>query len=189
MCSTPEIFEKKLRFIEKYNPTKTVEAALSSSFDAALQRNPIYNKDASTFRRKEIKAFCSSELLRISRKYIDVVTVKEYENDILELQSLMNERYHAYFDENGFKISHSQKSLSVFLKIMWLIGKIKMPPLCPVDRTILIAAGEKNPDAWTSVNSMPEYRKHIRILKHAARNHKCPNLACWEIYHFKVEDK
>lgn len=184
MCSTPEIFSKKLKFIEKYNSTRTIDSALSSSFDAALQRNKLYGLDTSTWRRKQIKAFCSDEILKISQKYVNSITVEEFEHDILDLRSSMNEEYKEYFDNDGFKISHSQKSLSVFLKIQWVNGKIATPPLCPVDRTILVAAGQQQPDAWTNVNTLPEYRRHIRFLKQGSRNHACSSLACWELCNF-----
>ncbi|MEO7523251.1 MAG: hypothetical protein ABIT58_04115 [Ferruginibacter sp.] len=111
MCNTPEVFSKKLKFIEKYNPTKTIDAALSNSFDAALQRNKLYGLDTSTWRRKEIKAFCSDEILKISQKYVTSITAEEFEQDILDLRSSMNEEFGKLFDNDGFKISHSQKSL------------------------------------------------------------------------------
>lgn len=184
MCNTPEVFGKKLKFIEKYNPTGRIDAALSSSFDAALQHNKLYGLDTSTFRRKEIKTFCSDEILKISQKYVNSITVEEFENDILDLRSSMNKEFGKLLNNDGFKISHSQKSLSVFLKIQWVTGKITTPPLCPVDRTILVAAGQKQPDAWTNVNTLPEYRRQIRFLKQGARNHACSSLACWELCNF-----
>lgn len=184
MCNTPFVFLKKQLFLDKYNPNRNVEEALSNSFAAALQHNKLYDFDTSEGRKKEIRGFCGSEILRLSQKYVNDVSVEDFEQDILDLRSSMNDKYQDYFDKEGFKISHSQKSLSVFLKIQWVNRKLKMPPLCPVDRTILIVAGEKYPDAWTHINTMPEYRRLIRILKHAAYNHTCKNLACWELCNF-----
>lgn len=184
MCNTSEIFLKKQLFLSKYNPTRNVEEALSKSFDAALQHNKLYNFDTSVGRRKEIRAFWGCEILRLSQRYVDAVSVEDFEQDILELRSSMNDIYQNYFGVEGFKISHSQKSLSVFLKIQWANRKLKIPPLCPVDRTILKIAGERDPDAWTHINTMPEYRRFIRILKQATHNHTCKSLACWELCNF-----
>ena len=89
MCKSPEILLKKQKFLERYNPTRSVENAMSSSFDATLQRNKLYDFDTSVGRKKEIKTFCSSEMLRISAKYINDISVGQYEADILELQSSM----------------------------------------------------------------------------------------------------
>jgi hypothetical protein len=187
MCKVPQTSIMKRDFIADYNPEGTELTALSNAFDAALQRNKLYDFDTSQGRRKEIKIYCMDEILRISKKYEKVVSVEDFEKDILELQASMNERYGRYFEDGGFKISHAQKSLSVFLKIQWASRRHEVPPpLCPVDRKILIHAGERNPDAWTKVITMPEYRRHIRILKNASRGHGCNDLACWELYSFQL---
>lgn len=185
MCKTPEIFIKKRDFITKYNPTRTIESALSSSITASLQRNELWEFDTSNGRKDLIKETWSEYLTSISKQYEDaVITEVEFENHFLGLKELMNSEYKIYFRTDGFKISHAQKSLSVFLKILWTQGKIKIPPLCPVDRTILVAAGERFPKPWTDVNTLAEYRRQVLILKRRLPYHPCGTLACWELSNF-----
>lgn len=185
MCTSPEIFLRKQEFLARYNPNKNIDSALANSITASLQRNELWGFDASTGRKDLIRLKWGDALKAISQKYeSSLVPEAIFEQDIQDLKAMMNNEYQEYFRSSGFKISHAQKSLAVFLKIMWAWGKFKMPPLCPVDRTMLIAAGERSPSPWTDVNTIAEYRKQIRILKRGLKNHRCDSLACWELCTF-----
>jgi hypothetical protein len=79
------------------------------------------------------------------------------------------EKHPKYSTDPGFRISHAQKSISVFLKHLWCMDIIPQPPQCPVDRMILERAGRRYPDTkWGYVNTIEEHMKKIKHLQDAA---------------------
>lgn len=87
----------------------------------------------------------------------------------------MNERFRRILqppDERyapGFRVAHSQKSLSLLLKHYWCHGRIEEPPVCPVDRIILgIAKAPYAKRGWMTANTLDTYREQIGYLEQAA---------------------
>jgi len=104
----------KAEFLNSYNSTRTTEEALSKSISAAVQHNTLYN-DVKLGDRKPIRDFWSSSLLLLLDRFNqEKWNEYQYENEIIELKKLMN---HEFRELINFRISHSQKSLSVFLNI------------------------------------------------------------------------
>lgn len=179
--------QAKQNFLIRYNEGRTIEKAISRAISAAAQHNPLYIDGISQYRRNPIRDFWAQKLIQIAEKYVAEQEVAVYETDILDLKQAMNDRYGKYFringDQTGFRISHSQKSISVFLKHLWCMGLIETPPLCPVDRIILGIAGHRNPVLpWTRVNTIEQHRDHVQLLLTAGNAY--PKLAHWEILHF-----
>lgn len=65
-----------------------------------------------------------------------------------------------------FRISHSQKSISVFVKHLWCMDVISEPNICPVDRIILGKTEvRKNKDInWGYVNSIEEHKRKFTYI-------------------------
>ncbi|OZA15591.1 MAG: hypothetical protein B7Y05_03145, partial [Polynucleobacter sp. 24-46-87] len=118
-------------------------------------------------------------------------SVSQFEKDFIALQATMNNLYGNYFlsyhkGGNGFRISHAQKSLSIYLKHLWCLGQIPLPPICPIDNVVLKLTEAKGVDAtWTFVNSLDEHKKRFTLIDNEARKKKLP-IAEWEILNFKV---
>ncbi|WP_100629742.1 hypothetical protein [Algoriphagus formosus] len=186
----------KSKFLNKYNPTESIEKAQSLAISAALQHNSLYEPNTSFSQKKIIRSTLAGKLMDISTKYISSVSEETYYNDIIELKDFMNQKYSDHFLKSahpkygydpGFRISHSQKSLSVFLKHLWCIGKIEEPPQCPVDRIILTSIGQKSKNAaWGYVNSIEEHATKVNFIKEFIKNTKNPkmSLAKWELIQF-----
>jgi len=185
----------KEEFLNRYNPKRTLEKALSSAISAAVQHNSLYKKEATSKEKESVHCKWMAFLKQKMKDYENEQTVKKYENDIQELRDLMNGIFSAFFlskphpkfkTEPGFRISHAQKSLSVFLKHLWCMGKIATPPQCPVDARILTIAGKKYPDTkWGYVNSIEKHREKISFLETAKEESQ--SLAEWELKVFKIE--
>ncbi len=181
-----QLAQAKHAFLQQYNDEGTIDEALSKSIKAAVQRNPTYHKNCGTQQlRVPIRNFWKQKLEELSEKYTDIQDVATYESDILYLQDIMNTNFRDQFQE-GFKVSHSQKSLSVFLKHLWCMGQIATPPQCPVDRIVLRHVGFPNfQPSWTQVNTIEDHRVHINLLFNSpsrANSNLC--LAKWELLTF-----
>ena len=68
-----------------------------------------------------------------------------------------------------FRLAQAQKSLSLYLKHLWCMGLIPVPPVCPVDTLILkktaIPSEYRN---WKCICTMEEYRFRLNAINLAA---------------------
>lgn len=193
-----EIIEKIKCFLDLYNPQRTVDMALSSGISASVRHNALYSPDV--IDRIPIHCYWRSQLKSFGEKYFETPqTIETFRNDIILLQNNMNNEFpdsfksKQYVNNPGFRISHAQKSLSVYLKHMWCIkveqcfdnkSGVDIPeyPVCPMDRVILTIVN--CPDTrWGYVNTMEEYNKKLRYIIDAA-NMEHESLAIWELMAF-----
>ncbi len=178
-----ELFYQKLK-LEQNSIDVTVAAKMA--IKAAVERNPTYTDDADI---EEIHKTWIKELKHLFDKYKNKIRTKEeFVDDIIYLQRKMNKAFPNSFKNNGknlggkkydkeFRIAHSQKSLSIFLKHMWCITpNMPMPPVCPIDRKILQSAKIYEP--WTKLNCVEKYKEWLNKLERVAG--KVP-LAKWEL--------
>jgi hypothetical protein len=185
----------KEKFLNRYNPKRTLEKALSSAISASVQHNSLYKRGATPKEKERVHCNWKAFLKQKMKDYKNEQSVEKYENDIQELRNLMNKTLSASFlskphpkfkTDPGFRISHAQKSLSIFLKHLWCMGEVATPPQCPVDARILAIAGKKYPDTkWGYVNSIEEHREKISFLEAAKEERQ--SLAEWELKLFKIE--
>ncbi len=182
---------KKNHFLDKYNPRRSVDVALNKAINAAVQHNLLYSRTATTQDRERIRFFWKQRLKEIGSEFNSDVEVKRYESLISNLALLMNQTFGDLFDNTSkhgsvFRVSHSQKSIAVFVKHLWCMNLISEPKICPVDRIILSESeAKKNNDlSWGCVNSLEEHRRKFQYLQNAADQENM-TLAKWELMKFK----
>lgn len=148
-CCRKCIEYKKKIFLMRYSSNNKEEDAWRSGISAAVRQLKVYSlHDAS--KRREIRGKWKEQLITLGEKYKDTQTRQQFEKDVEELWTAMNAKYKAEFthpdlrnSNPGFRIAQAQKSLSVYLKHLWCNGKIAMPPVCPIDSTILKVIGKR----------------------------------------------
>ena len=187
-----DIENAKSEFVLKYGPLRT-------SMNAASQHNRVYkvndnDKDISDKQKGEFKEAWRAELKKIGEEYKSKKTKDDFLNDVEKLKHTLKQNK-TFKDILDFKISHAQKSLSVYLKFLWCMGKIEEPPCCPIDKIILIKAYKqigKNPSLedtkWTKVDKIGDYKKHLAPIEKAAAA-KNMSLARWELHYYSDEEK
>ena len=185
----------KQAFLTRYNPQETCERSLSLAISAAVGHNSLYCPNITAHDKKSARGAWAEFLKAKVSEYSTIQTVEKYEMDIEDLKKMMNDNFSSCFNSQihpiyttdpGFRISHSQKSLSVFFKHQWCMGKIGTPPQCPVDAIILRHAGMQYPETkWGYVNSLDEHRRKIALLN-SAKNDALLTLAEWELRKFGI---
>lgn len=175
-------------YLNKYNNNHTVICALDSGILSATRRNPTYTKDLSKEDRNNIRKAWGEKLKELGRKYTKKQNEKQYLADTLVLKNYMNLSFpHSFKNERPgydkeFRISHAQKSLSVYLKHLWCMGEIEEPPLCPIDRIVLTKVGLNGHNAaWGYINTqelLNEKIETIRVMKGEL------SFAVWELLNF-----
>lgn len=176
------IKQLKNDFLDQYNPSRTEAEALSKAISVSVGHNALYKEGISEADKTRVRTDWKAELKALSAQYKAGVDENQHEDNIVSLANAMNRKHRRRLIPTGFKISHAQKSLSVYLKHLWCMGLIPEPPQCPVDRRILeVALKKKNVPAWTKVTTIEEHRKLIAILREAVGG---KTLAVWELEAF-----
>lgn len=150
ICRTGRRLNEKEWFI--------VRMALDASISASVRRNPLFvNRNESDRMRRKWK-----ELLL---KYSYDVSANTFADTVHQLQTEL-----IVFAGNAamVRLSHAQKSLSLFLKYLWCNGLAPLPPACPIDRAILHIARQHDNTIethnWTLLDDIEDYRRIITAL-------------------------
>ena len=183
----------KRDYLARYNHELTEERAVSRAISAACQHNSLYEPLIGTRVRQEVRTYWAELLHHMAQTYTVQQTCDRYLRDVHEMVVRMNETFAQAFRtqphprygyDPGFRVSHSQKSLSVYLKHLWCLGVVASPPQCPVDAQILKKAGIRYPEArWACVNSIPEHQAKVAVLSRKAEASGL-TLAEWELLQF-----
>jgi len=174
----------KNEFLTKYNPSKSIDIALRKSISASVQHNKLYFKDVDKQQRINIRKFWEEQLMMLYSSFANCPWGEEEHNQkIVQLKGCMGKEFVNQID---FRISHSQKSISVFFKHLWCLKLLLInPPQCPVDRVILTRIGlPLRERKWGYVNTIEDHKEKIKLIKnHAAiEGYNC--IAEWELFNF-----
>jgi len=132
---------------------------------AALMYNPLYAQDAN---RRQIHNDWIDYMGALAEKYVQQQPLDTFLTDVCELKAYMNQRHGASFLPAGFKYSHAQKSLAVFLKYRWCQGLITTPPSCPIDRGVLHKLGRPFSSwSWTKMEECKYMPTYIKLQREA----------------------
>lgn len=152
------------------------------AWGASVQRAGLYKKDHNPAEvkkfRNAILAYMEQELFP---KYEQVVNEAEHLVNIAALSTRGTELGKNVLSTNGYKIGVAQKLLNLYLKYLWCMDKVPMPPHCPVDRRILATANSKAGINWTQIVTLDRYIEAIAEIKAASRD---TPLSEWELSNF-----
>lgn len=166
----------KTNFLNRFNPDRTIEEALNKAVNRSVQRAYVYTPGVSNERKSDIRKFWKQQLVDLGEKYVVVQPLGVFERDLLQLQKRMNLEFPNDFNNpkcvtcpSQFRLAQAQKSLSLYLKHLWCMELIPLPPVCPVDTLILrktaIAEECRN---WICVCTIEEYRNRLDAINVAA---------------------
>jgi len=180
----------KTNFLARYNKSNSVSEALSKAISAAVQRNSLYSKSITKNEGAAIRTYWSDQLIEIAQNR-PAPNKEAYDSQILELQELMTEKFPVseYFSPNksgvadGFRISHSQKSLSIFSKHLWCLNLIDEPVFCAVDAIILGKTDAPSNIKWTKISTIEAHRESYKYIETEASKSEM-SIAQWELSAF-----
>jgi hypothetical protein len=195
-----KIIKCKNDYLEKYNPTKSKGFAIKQAINAAVSRNLIYSKNPQIEKNKlketkyDFKKDWENKLKDIYKCSLkNKFNEKNYVDELNKMSIYMNKKYKNILNtDQGFKISHAQKSISIYLKHMWCIDNLKMPIQCPIDREILKILKKqkiiKIIPSWTKINTIEEHDKIINIIKKEKDKDKMnfKSISEWELIYYPL---
>jgi hypothetical protein len=159
----------------KVDGVRTNEEALRWSINAALQRNRVYKSDDDCACRTAFRnewARMLSEEAKAYRKPAQPISDKQHCAAIIRMSDELSSTFSDCLSEGRLRFGTVQKAFNLYLKYLWALNEIEMPPHCPVDSVVLARIGITSP--WTKCDSCEEYMDWINEI----RRHL--SLAEWE---------
>ena len=149
-----------------------------------LGRNPTYNERATDAQKEQFRKKLKGQLDKFGKKYEQCsVDEEEHVENIRSLADTMSNEHDSILKGKRFRIGSAQKALNLYLKYLWCLGKIDIPPHCPIDGVIL-RDKLKCDDKWTDLDCIERYRHIIKKTKEMAGSFP---LARWELDVFNKE--
>lgn len=102
-----------------------------------VQRGKLYQKDSSEHQRKAFRRALRFELERLAEQYRGVVSERRHFANIERLSRTLSGKHAKALSGKRFRIGSAQKALNLYLKYMWCLGHIPIPPHCPFDARVL----------------------------------------------------
>jgi hypothetical protein len=148
--------------------------AMRNSIRAALQRNKTYVDGSAAIDRKLFRRAWAFHITEAAKRYSNPITDAEHCKAIAQIAQSLTDSYKGFLLGKRLRFGTSQKAFNLYLKFLWRLGLIPMPPHCPVDGVVLHSAGISG--SWTQSDSSEEYMRWIDAL----RQHAGRNLSEWE---------
>ena len=144
----------------------TEDEAITWSINAAVQRNTVYRteNDRSKFRaewarliRQEAQAY---------RQPAEPVSDIEHCAAIRRIADALSQKFGPCLVDERLRYGTSQKAFNLYLKYLWRIRKVAIPPHCPIDSVVLTKAGIEG--SWTKSDNEREYMNWIDQIRKKA---------------------
>lgn len=150
----------------------------SMTLHATLQRSPTYKKDITNKKKMEFQQGLRRRLEHYAAQYKKSVNEDNHINNIEMLSNEVSDAFGEYLNDGRFRIGGAQKALNLYLKYLWIVGKIDMPPHCPLDSIVINKLHPSLRKQWTKLTKIEEYKSLITELKKVANGEY---LALWEL--------
>lgn len=169
----------KLKFL-KVNRVHNEPEAMQNAFQAALRRSGTYAANAVDRDAEKIRTRWAELLRAVSDQYGTQVSDDTHVRNISHVCDILSREFARILDRRRFRIGVSQKALNVYLKYLWCLGLLKVPPPhCPIDSTVLQTVGIG--DAWTQLDSAEKYMGWISTLREVTGRNEYGGLQEWEL--------
>src|SRR5437899_9346391 len=145
---------------------------------ATVQRADVYIAGATERERKAFQAALRSRLEELATGYCDEVPEETHIQNIVGLSNFLSSNHANVLQDGRFRIGPAQKALNLYLKYLWCIGKIPMPPHCPFDFLVISKLPDYSGPSWTALDSEEKYRDLVKAAKAKAQD---VPLAAWEL--------
>ncbi len=160
------------RFIELF--------ACRSAVRAALGRSPgVYVKRAKVAEREAFRHDLMSLLRETAQAYRRSVTDTEHLRKIRRIRDRLTRKHRRILKGGRFRFGRAQKALNLYLKYLWCLGELPMPPHCPFDRKIIQECGLPE-IGWAKLDDGREYRRLVAAARQQA-DARSMAIAEWEL--------
>ncbi|MBC8031222.1 MAG: hypothetical protein H7Z16_13990 [Pyrinomonadaceae bacterium] len=143
-----------------------------------VQRGKLYREGSTEIQKRAFRSALRNALENLVDRYGNGVSEEEHIANIDALADTLSKRYPDSLKDGRFRIGSAQKALNLYLKFLWCLDRIPMPPHCPFDAIVLSCVQGCEAVRWTRLDDLSEYRRIVDCAKVAARG---APLAEWEL--------
>lgn len=151
---------------------------LTMSVIGALGRSRTYSKSASEKIKNKFLNTLRVKLDEISKKYELAVTEEDHLSNIKHLSDDLTSKFTHCLRNGRFRIGIAQKALNLYLKYLWCVGLITLPPHCPFDAIIISHLPDCYDFSWTSIDTLEDYQRLVGAASKKADGKPLPE---WEL--------
>ena len=145
---------------------------------ATVQRAGGYAAERSDRERREFQRALRSRLETIAKTYKAPVLEERHIQNIEGLADTLSLEHAEVLANRRFRIGPAQKALNLYLKYLWCVGEIPMPPHCPCDFQIIRHLRTVRKIRWTDIDDIAVYRTLVQEASMVANGMP---LALWEL--------
>jgi hypothetical protein len=145
---------------------------------ATVQRGRLYAPNVNGDRRAEFQKSLRQQLERLAKQYGGSVSESAHLRNIECLSARLSESHSSILREGRFRVGSAQKALNLFLKYLWCMGEIRIPPHCPFDRGVIQRLPPRVRRNWTEIERLDQYKALVEAAKRIAAP---SSLAEWEL--------
>lgn len=151
---------------------------LTMSVLGALGRSNTYSRFASEKEKAAFRIALREKLRDIGDRYISRMSEEEHLSNIKKIADDLTSDFSHCLENGRFRIGIAQKALNLYLKYLWCVGLIPMPPHCPFDSIIISHLPECKALSWTVLDSIDDYKK---LVNSALKKTGGKSIAEWEL--------
>ena len=148
------------------------------SIFGALGRSKTFIEAASEDAKSPFRHALREKLKEISRGYGSTVEEQEHLSNIERLSGDLTAQFSNCLRAGRFRIGIAQKAMNLYLKYLWCVDLIPLPPHCPFDAIIIGRLPNCRDLKWTSIDTIEDYQ---RLVKAAREKADGETLSEWEL--------
>jgi len=153
---------------------------LSSSIFAGLARGRVYKQGISEDDKVKFKNTLKHKLSKYGKSYKTEIKDTKHTENIERFSNEISIKFGKILKGNRFRIGTAQKILNLYLKYLWVLGRILEPPHCPFDSIIITELGLDSEVKFTKFDSVKDYKRLVTMAVQKAKDEKL-SVAQWEL--------
>jgi hypothetical protein len=151
---------------------------LTMSVLGALGRSKTYSDAASEEDKARFRNALHENLDEISKAYTSQIEEEKHLSNIRNLSDTLTSGFQHCLRNGRFRIGIAQKALNLYLKYLWCLDLIVMPPHCPFDSIIISHLPHCKGLIWTSIDTIEDYQILVQAARKKADGEPLPE---WEL--------
>ena len=167
-----------MRHMDEHQEQFLRDELFSLTLMATVQRAHVYVPNADDKARSNFQKGLRSSLERLQIAYCGPVSEEDHIRNITALSEKLSRDYGDVLSGRRFRIGTAQKALNLYLKYLWCIGKVPIPPHCPFDYRVIAKLPQCRGINWTALDDPAQYQALVTAAKAKAGNMP---LAVWEL--------
>lgn len=144
----------------------------------ALGRSRTYLKSVSEEDRTRFRNALRLKIDEISKDYRATIPEQDHILNITKLSDELTSQFPHCLADGRFRIGIAQKALNLYLKYLWCLGLIPVPPHCPFDSIVIKHLSGCSNLNWTSIDAIGDYKRLVSAAIQAANG---KSIAEWEL--------